>query len=259
MLRAPTRVVVLSAVLSLLSTASGGVAATEIRTAAQQGTEPKFQNADAAGGRVVGICVAIMRAVEKLDPGLKFTGDQSWQPLTRIYSGLDRGVQDASCGLSHSPERDRKYAFVGPPLFSIRYHLIARSDDTALIANWDDLRKLAPDNVVLANRGFAGVTVLEAAGVAQIDAGASDPKLNLQKLLAHRGRFFFHRTPGLQAVLDRSGMAAKLKILPTVLAVSPLYFVVGKHVDPAVVERLRTALQTLEKSGELERIARSWE
>ncbi|MES2160307.1 MAG: ABC transporter substrate-binding protein [Pseudomonadota bacterium] len=259
MLRAPTRVVVLSAVLSLLSTAGGGVAASEIRTAAQQGTEPKFQSAGAADGRVVGICVDIMRAVEKLDPGLKFTGDQSWQPLPRIYSGLDRGVQDASCGLSHSPERDKKYAYVGPPLFSIRYYLVARSDDPALIANWDDLRKLAPDNVVLANRGFAGVTVLEAAGVAQIDAGAADPKLNLQKLLAHRGRFFFHRTPGLQAVLDRSGMAAKFKILPTVMAVSPLYFVVGKQLDPAVVERLRTALQTLEKSGELERIAKAWE
>ncbi|GJJ02041.1 hypothetical protein RugamoR64_25790 [Duganella rhizosphaerae] len=245
--------------LSLLATAGASIAATEIRTAAQQGTEPKFQSADATGARVVGICIDIMRAVEKLDPGLKFTGDQVWQPLPRIYSAMDRGVQDASCGLSHSPERDKKYVFVGPPLFSIRYYLIARSDDAALIANWDDLRKLAPDNVVLANRGFAGVTVLESAGVAQIDAGAADPKLNLQKLLAHRGRFFFHRTPGLQAVLDRSGMAAKFKILPTVMAVSPLHFVVGKQVDPAVVERLRAALQTLEKSGELERIARSWD
>lgn len=244
--------------LSMLWAVGASVAATEIRTSAQHGTEPKFQT-DAKSGRVVGICIDIMRAVERLDPGLKFTGDQSWQPLPRIYSAIDRGVQDASCGLSHSPERDKKYAFVGPPLFSIRYYLVARSDDPAVIANWDDLRKLAPDNVVLANRGFAGVTVLEAAGVAQIDAGASDPKLNLQKLLAHRGRFFFHRTPGLQAVLDRSGLAAKFKILPTVMAISPLYFVVGKQVDPALVERLRTALQALEKSGELERIAKSWE
>ncbi|WP_332853563.1 substrate-binding periplasmic protein [Duganella sp. S19_KUP01_CR8] len=245
--------------LSLLSTVGASVAATEIRTSAQQGTEPKFQSASATGGRVVGICIDIMRAVEKLDSDLKFTGDQAWQPLPRIYSGMDRGVLDASCGLSHSPERDKKYVFVGPPLFSIRYHLIARNDDAAVIANWDDLRKLAPDNVVLANRGFAGVTVLESAGVAQIDAGASDPKLNLQKLLAHRGRFFFHRMPGLQAVLDRSGLAEKFKILPTVMAISPLYFVLGKHVDPVLVDRLRTALQTLEKSGELERIAKAWE
>lgn len=245
--------------LSLLSTAGDGIAATEIRTAAQQGTEPKFQSAGTADGRVAGICIDIMRAVERLDPGLKFTGDQVWQPLPRIYSSLDRGVQDASCGLSHSPERDKKYLFVGPALFTIRYYLVARADDAAVIGSWEDLRKLEPDNVVLANRGFAAVWVLEQAGVAQIDAGAGDPKLNLQKLLAHRGRFYFHRTPGLAALLERAGVSAKVRILPTVMAASPLYFIVSRRVDPALVERLRAALQTLEKSGELERIAKAWE
>lgn len=245
--------------LSLLSTAGDGLAATEIRTAAQQGTEPKFQSAGAENGRVVGICIDIMRAIERLDPGLKFTGDQVWQPLPRIYSSLDRGVQDASCGLSHSPERDRKYLFIGPALFTIRYYLVARIDDPAVIASWDDLRRLEPDNVVLANRGFAAVGVLEQAGVTQIDAGAGDPKLNLQKLLAHRGRFYFHRTPGLVAVLERAGVSTKVRILPTVMAISPLYFIVSRRLDPALVERLRAALHTLEKSGELERIAKAWE
>ena len=257
--RIPIKAYLFSTALSLLSTAGAGVAATEIRTSAQQGTEPKFQSADARSGRVVGICIDIMRAVEKLDPGLKFTGDQMWQPLPRIYSAIDRGVQDASCGLSHSAERDKKYLFVGPALFAIRYHLIARVDDAVVVDNWDDLRKLAPDNVVLANRGFAGAALLMQAGVARIDVGASDPKLNLQKLLAHRGRFFFHRAPGLQAVLDRSGLAARVRILPTVMATSPLYFVMSRQVDPALAERLRAALLTLEKTGELERIAKSWE
>lgn len=249
----------LCATLSLLWTAGASVAATEIRTSAQFGTEPKFQAADAGSGRVVGICIDIMRAVERLDPGLKFTGHQVWQPLPRIYSAMDRGMQDASCGLSHSPERDRKYQFVGPPLFSIRYYLVARSEDAATINNWDDLRNLGKDSVVLANRGFAGATILGNQAGIQVDAGASDPKLNLQKLLAHRGRFFFHRAPGLQAVLERSGVAGKVKILPTVMTTSQLYFVMGRQVDPALVERLRLTLQALEKSGELERIAKSWE
>jgi glutamate/aspartate transport system substrate-binding protein len=234
------------------------VAATEIRTAAQFGTEPKFQT-DERTGAVLGICIDIMHAVERQDPSLKFTGHQHWQPLTRIYYGLDHGTQDASCGLSHSPERDRKYSYVGPALFTIRYHLIARIDDPVVIANWDDVRKLEPDGVVLANRGFAGVTMLENAGVRQIDAGAGSPQLNVQKLLARRGRLFFHRGPGLQAILDRTGYGSKVRILPAEMASSPLYFVVGKHVDPGLIERLRIALLALEKNGELERIARSWE
>jgi glutamate/aspartate transport system substrate-binding protein len=244
--------------LSALLSGGAGMAATEVRTAAQVGTEPKFQ-ADERSGTIVGICIDIMHAVERADPGLKFSGQQTWQPLARIYSGIDRATQDASCGLSHSPERDRKYLFVGPPLFTIRYHLIARADDPVSIASWDDVRKLEPDGVVLANRGFAGVTVLENAGVRQIDASAASPQLNVQKLLARRGRLFFYRNPGLQATLNRTGYGARVRILPMEMASSPLYFVVGRHLDAGVVERLRAALQTLEKSGELERIARNWE
>ena len=246
------------ALLATLLWCGSVMAATEVRTAAQVGTEPKFQ-ADVRSGAVVGICIDIMRAVERADPSLKFSGQQRWQPLTRIYSSLEHGLQDASCGLSHSPERDKKYTFVGPALFTIRYHLIARVDDPVVVASWDDVRKLEPDGIVLANRGFAGVTMLENAGVRQIDAGAASPQLNVQKLLARRGRLFFHRGPGLQAILDRTGYGNKVRILPAEMASSQLYFVVGKHVDPGLVERLRSALLVLEKSGELERIARSWE
>lgn len=246
------------ALLATLLWCGGVMATTEVRTAAQVGTEPKFQT-DERSGAVVGICIDVMRAVERVDPSLKFSGQQRWQPLTRIYSGLDHGTQDAACGLSHSPERDQKYIYVGPALFTIRYHLIARLDDPVVIANWDDVRKLEPDGIVLANRGFGGVTVLENAGVRQIDAGAATPQLNVQKLLARRGRLYFHRGPGLQATLNRTGYASKVRILPAEMASIPLYFVVGKHVDAGLIERLRNALLVLEKNGELERIGRSWE
>ena len=144
-------------------------------------------------------------------------------------------------------------------LFTIRYYLIARLDDPVVIANWGDVRKLGQDGVVLANRGFAGVTLLENAGVPLIDASAASPQLNVQKLVAHRGRLFFHRTPGLQALLNRTGQGDKVRILPTEMARSQLYFVVSKHVAADVVARLGAALQVLEKNGELERIARGWE
>lgn len=234
------------------------LSATDIRTAAQFGTEPKFLT-DEHSGEMRGICIDIMRAVERVDPSLKFVGQQRWQPLTRIYSSLDHGLQDVACGLSHSAERDKKYLFVGPALFTLRYHLIARADDPVTINNWDDVRKLEPDGIVLANRGFAGVTVLENAGIRQIDAGAPSPQLNVQKLLARRGRLFFHRGPGLQAILNRTGFADKVRILPAEMASSSLYFVAGKHVDVAIIDHLRAALLVLEKNGELERIARSWE
>lgn len=237
---------------------SAGAAAAELRTAAQVGTEPKFQT-DPHTGVVGGICIDIMSAVERVDPSLRFVGGQRWQPLPRIYFALDHEMMDIACGLSHSAERDHKYQFVGPALFTLRYFLVARKDDPVEISNWDDVRKLGADGVILANRGFAGVTMLENAGMRLVDASAASPQLNVQKLVAHRGRLFFHRNPGLQALLDRTGYGDKVRILPTEMVRSQLYFVAGKHVAADAVERLRAALQTLEKNGELEAIARKWE
>lgn len=233
-------------------------AAAELRVAAQVGAEPKFVTLPETGA-VGGICIDILRAVERVDAGLRFSGERNWMPLPRMYSAMDHGALDAFCGLSHSAERDRKYRFVGPPLFSVRYHLVVRADDGINVNSWDDVRKLGRDGVVLANRGFAGVTLLENAGVRWIDASSASPELNVQKLAARRGRFFFHRNPGLQALLDRTGYGAKVRILPTVMVHSQLYFVLSKQVAAEVAERLDAALQLLEKNGELEAIARKWE
>ncbi|SFL67811.1 MULTISPECIES: substrate-binding periplasmic protein [Rugamonas] len=229
-----------------------------LRVAAQEGTEPKFIGAE-RGGAIAGLCIDIFRAIEKIDPGLAFVGDQRWMPLIRIYSELASGGQDAACAVQHTAERDAKFLFLDPPLFPIAYHLLARVDDDVVVNDWDDVRRLGGNGVVLANRGFATTTVLEQLGGLQIDASSTSPPMNLHKLIAGRGRLFLHRSPGLRAFLKRNGAAGKVKILPVVMETAPLYLAVGKHVDPGQVARLRHALQLLERRGELERLLRKWD
>lgn len=234
----------------------GMAGAVTLRVAAQEGTEPKFV---ARGGAVVGLCVDILRAIEKLDPGLTFTGDQHWMPLVRVYTELARGAQDAACGVQRTADREHKFVFLEPALFPLNYMLMARADDPVVINNWDDVRQLGPDTVVLANRGFAGVSILEAVGGLKVDARSASPLMNLQKLIAGRGRLFLHRTPGLQAFLQRAGAADKVRILPVVLETSYIYLVLGKHVDHATAARVQEALSRLDKAGELERLLHRWD
>ncbi|KQV53745.1 hypothetical protein [Duganella sp. Root336D2] len=52
-----------------------------IRVAAPVDSEPKFV---LQGTAVAGSCIDIFRAIERLDPGLKFVGDRQWMPLKRI-------------------------------------------------------------------------------------------------------------------------------------------------------------------------------
>jgi ABC-type amino acid transport substrate-binding protein len=230
----------------------------QLRTAAQEGTEPKF----IAAGKdsIAGLCIDIMRAVEQIDTGLRFVGDQSWKPLVRAYSELATGQEDVQCAVQRNVEREQRFRFIGPPLYTIEYQFLARANDDVTIRNWDDVRALGPNNgVVLINRGFAAGDILAALGGIEVDASSTSPQLNLQKLIAGRGRLYFHRGPGLQKLLERSGTADKVRILPQVMYSARLYFATSRQLDIRVAERLEKALFQLEKKGELERLMHKWD
>lgn len=241
------------AVLSGNALAAG---VTVLRVAAQESTEPKF--IPGPQGAVTGLCIDLMRSIERIDPELRFDGHQNWMPLVRVYHEVAIGQQDVACGIQRTPERDLLYHFLDQELFSINYMLVARADDTVIINNWDDVRKLGSNAVLLSNRGFAATRYLEQLGGLQIDSSASSTTVNLQKLIAGRGRFLVHRTPGLQAILERNGVAGKVRILPTVMGKAPLYMALSRQLEPAVGERVRNALEQMARSGELEQLLKKW-
>lgn len=228
-----------------------------LRTAAQEGTEPKFI-ADGKGG-IIGLCVDLLRAIEQLEPSLIFKGDQIWKPLIRAYSEVEHGLLDVACAVQRGNERERRFQFIGPTLYNNDYYFLARIQDPIKINQWDDLRQLAPDNIVLINRGFAAADIVRNQGGIQIDDSATNQVLNLQKLVAGRGRVFFHRGRDLQKLLERTGNTDKVRILPKVMYSSPVYFAVSKQLDPVARERLDHALFQLEKNGTLDRLIRKWD
>ncbi|HEX7646042.1 MAG TPA: ABC transporter substrate-binding protein, partial [Noviherbaspirillum sp.] len=134
----------------------------ELRTAAQIASDPKFVAVQERGTPAVGgICVDILRALEKTDPEMKFTGDQNWQPLVRMEAGMASGDIDVICGLLRTKAREARYTYIEPPLFPVTYHLVVRADDDVQINSWDDVRALGVHGVVLVNNGFGIIDRLE--------------------------------------------------------------------------------------------------
>ena len=129
----------------------------QLRTAAQEGSDPKFVQGK---GQIVGLCIDIMRAVEQIDPGLRFVGDQRWKPLIRAFAELANGQEDVQCAVQRTAEREKLYTYIGPPLYTIEYHFLARADDNVTIHSWDDVRLLAPNNLVLVSRGYASRDII---------------------------------------------------------------------------------------------------
>lgn len=239
----------------MVAHAAGACAEVELRVAAQEETAPKYLS-DGAG--VSGLCVDVLRALERVAPELRFTGGERWMPVVRVLSELYAGRQDAGCGLARTAERDKYLNFLDPPLLTIDFVLVARAADPVAIDGWDDVRKLGIDGVVLGNRGlFAGGLLASIAGI-HYDTGSATTAQNLQKLLVGRGRFLILRSQGLNEALRQAGVADRLRVLPAKMGSTRLYFTMGKHVGDQAAARVRQALAQLHASGELERIRLRW-
>lgn len=231
-----------------------------LRIPSQVATEPKYiEVRSPTGTSIAGECIDILRAIERVDSGIHFTNDQSWLPTPRIETAMLQNEADAACGLSHTPDRDRQFQFIDIPLFLVHYHLVVRADDQVSIRNWDDVRALGKDGSILIAHGFGPVRRLQALGGLTIDSGALDSQTNLRKLLLGRGRFYYHRIPGIAGEIKKAGMTGRLKILPTIMDSQWFYLVVSSRVAISEIERLHLALKKLEENGELQRIRNRWE
>src|SRR5471032_2288513 len=141
--------------LSSLFACAGAAAVTEIRTAAQINSDPKFIGATSLGRETVtGMCVDVFHAIEKNDPELKFVGVQEWEPPARIEVSIFNKKTDAACGLIKNRERASRFTMPEPPLFTFRYALAVRKDDDVAVSNWNDVIRLGRDNVVLVVHGM---------------------------------------------------------------------------------------------------------
>lgn len=250
------RLVARLALVALGALVSPSLLAAEIRTAAQEDSEPKYLD---EGGKVVGLCVDIMRAIEGLDPGLRFSGEQNWLPLLRIEHEVRNGRLDMACGFVRNREREADYQIVLPRLFPVQYRLVVRAGDEVRVRDWDDVRRLGAAGVILVNSGRGPARRLEAMGGLLIDSGGRTTLSNLRKLASGRGRFFYYRTPGLTSELRRSGVQERLRVLPAVLESQDFYMMLGRHVPKQRVARLGAAVQALEDSGELARLLDKWD
>ncbi|MBR7791765.1 transporter substrate-binding domain-containing protein [Undibacterium sp. FT147W] len=225
------------------------------RTAAQEGSEPKFLHINTAAGPAIGgVCVDIMRAIEKVSPDIQFVGDQVWMPPARIDASVKSGNIDVVCGLLGVTSNINKYHLLSTPLFEVTYLLAVRADDNLDVQTWDDIRQLGDHGVILALRGFGIVEILQQMGHLKIDASATSSRSNLKKLIARRGRFYCHRSPGIKQAIKDSGLGEQVKLLNRPQLNGKFYMALSKSIPDIQANKINAALMLLEQSGELNRI-----
>lgn len=227
----------------------------EISTVAQD-SAPKYTRG--TDGKIQGLCIDIMEAIEAIDPRIHFKMPQQFIPFKRMERDLKLGSIDAFFGFSSSAQRVIDYEFVTIPLYTVKYVLAARIDDPDAIGTLDDLRKLGNDGIVLTLFGTVDAEFLRAQGGLQVDDKASTVTALLAKLDGKRGRYAYYHDLGLMHALRGSALSGKFRVLPFVVRESQHFVAFSKKSDPAKIQAVQWALQKLDDTGRLKAIYKKY-
>jgi len=225
-------------------------AAPVLRTAAQDNNTIKYN----PNGERKGVCVEVLLALERIDPGLRFSGWDQPMSLPRVETALADNQLDVFCGLIRTPAREAKFNFIDVPVYTVRHRIAVRMEDDIQVRGLDDIRKLGPGTVVIVLKGTAHEETLRRHGGLTLDASAQNLDVNLRKLAHGRGRFLYHTENALLRYIDMEKLGGQVKLLPAVLREDNLLFAVSRSLPAATVTMLRHALQHMADRGELKKI-----
>ena len=80
----------------------------ELKTA-MQNSAPKYFVIEKNGKKEMkGLCIDIMRAIEKVSPNITFIADDYFTPTARIWKYLEQGEIDVYVGAGSNKERQKK-------------------------------------------------------------------------------------------------------------------------------------------------------
>jgi len=243
-----------SLLLSALLCVSTQAQELSLRTVQQSGATIKY---DPEGGAArPGLCLEILRAVERSDPGLHFVGLEQSVPLRRVERMLAEGLVDAFFCLLKTPEREKQWRYLPVPLYTIRHVVMQRADDSRTLASLPELAASSQRKPVLISRGSALARRLAAADVVFNEVGSE--REALQMLALGRADAVYGQDINLQRHIADSRMGDKLKMGRTVFHEEAQYLTVRADLPLAQEERLTTALRRLERDGTLRQLAEKY-
>ncbi len=223
-----------------------------LRVMGQESIPPKWI-ATRTGLR--GVCPDILQAIEKIEPRVKFLRPMEIRSLPFLEQGLDRGTIDGACALLDTGRRRAIARIAGPPLYEVRHRLAARIGDRVSVGSMAELAALKP--LINTQRNASYAEQLRSFGL-QVDDSSGDNTVNLNKIVAGHGRFFYINELTLQWMLEHEGFKGKVRMLDWVVREEPIYFHFSKKASPAAVQLVESALNRLQANGELAKIYAKW-
>ena len=236
----------------MLATTPAIAADVPVYTMAQSSLPPKWISRDSG---VEGVCPDILNAMQRAEPELRFSGQESFGTLPMIEKALESGRISAACALLDTPERRRIARRSQLPLYMVRHRVAVAATDAVNVATLADLVRLKPR--VATSRGAGYADMLRAMGL-DVDDSTSDNLVNLKKIVAGHDRFFYMNDLTTAWLLREHSMHSQIRMLPATLKEEPIYFWISRKASAQQTVLLESALHKLSANGELARIYERW-
>ena len=225
--------------------------AVNLKTAAQQSAPKYFKS---QSGKIVGINIDIMNAIEEIDSTIRFEGRENFLPFKRLRRYLEDGTIDVFFGLKKTDKRLKKYTYLDIPLYTINYVVANRVDDEVKINSLKDIYTLSKKEIILTVNGTEASRFLHNNCKVYIDDSAKTPTILLKMLIKKRGRYAFYHDLGLSHIIKINSFENEIKILPIKFLTYNHYVAFSKYTPIEYIDRVRVALKKLEKKGILKKI-----
>lgn len=221
-----------------------------LRTIAQEGSAPKYVS---SGAQASGHCPDILKAIEKIEPSLRFKIDPTPTPIRRIEQELEAGRIDIVCALLDTPARNQIAHRISTPIYHVRERLVGRRDAPQQVRSLEDLARRGA--VVVTQSGASYAAQLREAGI-QVSESTGGSSIALRNVLHGRADYYYINELTAGYYLRTEGLEDKLHLLPAILKETPSYLWVGRQQPSSTVDKLERAISRLQKSGELDRLYR---
>jgi polar amino acid transport system substrate-binding protein len=225
----------------------------ELITAYQESYPKYYQEGTPNNAAPQGLCIDILHAIEKTT-GLHIRAPYGFMPFKRLQAQLANGRIDLFIGMAKNKARLKKYIFIDTPLYEVNHIIAACQNDEVNVRNFEDIRNLAPNNIILTNYSTATERFLKTQEGLNVDSEGTSIAANLKKLLYGRGRFICFHDLGLLGAIERYGYAEDVRVLPLILKTYNHYIAFAPDTPEKVINQIDLAVQKLNASGELAKI-----
>ncbi len=216
-----------------------------LKTAAQDSPPKYFKR----NNKMQGICVDIIKEIEKVDKNIKIVGYENFLPFKRIQLYLKNGVLDIFIGFAKSKIREKLYNFIEIPLYPVYLIYAIRANDN--VTDFKNNGKILTVKGTYINKFLQKLNL-------DINDSALTIENALKMLLYKRGRFVFYHNLGLIYTAKKKNLMKKIKIINKPLTKYYHYVVLSKRVPYSIYKELKEDIIKLRNNEILEKIYKKY-